>query len=263
MPELISVSKLRPIVAVVTGGTAGIGRACANALLAAGAAGVLLNGRNAARADLARAELQSTYPRAQIAISLGDAAQPVVAERIMADAIAAFGRIDLLVNSTGGNDLPRLLHQTPLEAIPGILERCLFAQLLCSRAALTHMREAKRGAIINIASDAAKLPTPGESLIGAAMAGIVMFTRGLAIEAKHDGIRANVVTPSLTGGTEHYEKIMADPFAGKLFSKAAQMAKLGLVDKDEIAELVVFLASPAAAKITGQAISITGGISAV
>ncbi|MFM0351481.1 SDR family NAD(P)-dependent oxidoreductase [Paraburkholderia sp. RL17-347-BIC-D] len=184
MPEPISVSKLRPIVAVVTGGTAGIGRACANALLAAGAAGVLLNGRNAERADLARTELQSTYPHAQIAVSLGDAAQPVVAERIMADAIAAFGRIDLLVNSTGGNDLPRLLHQTPLEAIPGILERCLFAQLLCSRAALTHMREAKRGAIINIASDAAKLPTPGESLIGAAMAGIVMFTRGLAIEAK-------------------------------------------------------------------------------
>jgi NAD(P)-dependent dehydrogenase (short-subunit alcohol dehydrogenase family) len=263
MPEPIFVSKLRPIVAVVTGGTAGIGHACAKAMLAAGAAGVLLNGRNAERADLARAELQSAFPHARIVVSLGDAAQPAVAERIMADAITAFGRIDVLVNSTGGNDLPRLLHQTPLDAIPGILERCLFAQLLCSRAALTHMREAKRGAIINIASDAAKLPTPGESVIGAAMAGIVMFTRGLAIEAKHDGIRANVVTPSLTGGTEHYEKIMADPFAGKLFGKAAQMAKLGLPDKDELAELVVFLASPAAAKITGQAISITGGISAV
>jgi 2-hydroxycyclohexanecarboxyl-CoA dehydrogenase len=254
---------LNQMMAVITGGTAGIGRACAEALLAAGASGVLINGRNAQRAEAARAELQQLFPEAIIALSLGDAAQPDIAQKIMADAITSLDRIDVLVNSTGGNDMPKLLHDIAVDEIPGILERCLFAQILCSRAALPYMRDAGRGAIINIASDAAKLPTPGESVIGAAMAGIVMFTRGLATEGKHNGVRANVVTPSLTGGTEHYDKIMADPFAGKLFSKAAKMAKLGLVDKHELAALVVFLASPAAAKITGQAISITGGISAV
>lgn len=250
-------------IAVVTGGTAGIGRACAEALLEAGATGVLINGRNASRAEAARAALHERFPDARIEVSLGDAAQPAVAGRVMQDAVDAFGRIDVLVNSTGGNDLPKLLHDIALDDIPGLFERCLYAQVLCSRAALTHMRAAKRGAIINIASDAAKLPTPGESVLGAAMAGIVMFTRGLAIEAKRDGIRANVVTPSLTSGTEHYEKIMADPFSSKLFGKAAQMAALGMVDKHELAGLVAFLASPAAAKITGQAISITGGISAL
>jgi NAD(P)-dependent dehydrogenase (short-subunit alcohol dehydrogenase family) len=67
----------------------------------------------------------------------------------------------------------------------------------------------------------------------------------------------------ITGGTELYGKEMADPFAGKLFAKAERMAALGVVNKDELAGLAVFLASPAAAKITGQAISMTGGISAL
>ena len=248
---------------VVTGGTAGIGRACADALLAAGAAAVLVNGRDAVRAERARAELQALFPDARIAVATGDVGRPEAARAVMQEAIDRFGRIDILVNSTGGNDIPRLLHETSLEEIPGILERGLLPQLLCCRAALPFMREAGRGAIVNIASDAAKLPTPGESVIGAAMAGIVMFTRALAIEGKRNGIRANVVTPSLTSGTQLYERIMADPFAGKIFGKASKLAALGVVNKEELAALVVFLASPAAAKITGQAISMTGGISAL
>ena len=248
---------------VVTGGTAGIGRACAEALLAAEATAVLLNGRDARRAEGARSELQGRFPGARIEISLGDVSDPKIAAAVMAHAKAKFGGIDVLVNSSGGNDVPKLLHDTALIDIPAILQRCLFAQILCSRAALPVMRDAGRGTIINIASDAAKLPTPGETVIGAAMAGIVMFTRALAVEGKRDGIRANVLTPSLTSGTEHYARVMADRFAGKMFAKASKMAALGVVTKEDLAGLVVFLASPAAAKITGQAISMTGGISAL
>jgi NAD(P)-dependent dehydrogenase (short-subunit alcohol dehydrogenase family) len=254
---------LNGAMAVVTGGTAGIGRACAEGLLGAGAGGVLINGRDAARAERARAEIAARFPGARVVVALGDVAQPGVAEAVMAAAMRELGRIDILVNSTGGNDLPRLLFRIPPAEIPGILERCLHAQLLCCAAALPHLRAGGGGAVVNIASDAGKIPTPGESVIGAAMAGIVMFTRALAVEGKRDGIRANVLTPSLTSGTEHYEKVMADPFAGKLFAKAAKMAALGVVDKTELAGLAVFLASPAAAKITGQAISMTGGISAL
>ena len=249
--------------AVITGGTAGIGRACAEALLAAGADGVLINGRDAGRAERARVAIQALFPRARVVVALGDVAKAGVAEAVMAEAMKRLGRIDVLVNSTGGNDLPRLLFRTPPAEIPGILERCLFAQILSCAAALPYMREAGGGVVINIASDAGKIPTPGESVIGAAMAGIVMFTRALAVEGKRDGIRANVLTPSLTSGTEHYDKVMADPFAGRLFAKAEKMAALGVVSKEELAGLAVFLASPAAAKITGQAISMTGGISAL
>ena len=67
----------------------------------------------------------------------------------------------------------------------------------------------------------------------------------------------------MTSGSEHFEKVMADPFASRMFAKAGKMAALGVVSKEELAGLVVFLASPAASKITGQAISMTGGISAL
>jgi 2-hydroxycyclohexanecarboxyl-CoA dehydrogenase len=72
-----------------------------------------------------------------------------------------------------------------------------------------------------------------------------------------------VLTPSIVGGTEFYERIMADPFAGKLFGKAVPKAELGLVNMTDLAEIAVFLASPAATKMTGQALSVTGGISAL
>lgn len=250
-------------VAVVTGGSAGIGLASARALLGAGLRALVINGRDPANAARARDELQATCPDAQVLAVPGDLSRPADAARVMQQAVDRFGRIDLLVNSTGGTDVPKLLHETALEDVPGILQRCLQPQLLSCRAALPHLRSQRAGCIVNIASDAAKLPTPGETVIGAAMAGIVMFTRALAVEGKRDGIRANVLTPSMTSGTRHFDAVMTDPFAGRMFEKARRMAALGVVDKDELAQLVVFLASPVAAKMTGQAISLTGGISAL
>jgi NAD(P)-dependent dehydrogenase (short-subunit alcohol dehydrogenase family) len=247
---------------LVTGGSAGIGLACAHALLQAGATRVAVNGRDRERVERARAELQARFPHAQIDAFAGDMGNADDAARVMRQFDERLGRIELLVNSTGGTDIPRLLHETPLDEVDGILRRCLLPQLHSCRAALPYLR-AGGGCVINIASDAAKLPTPGETVLGAAMAGIVMFTRALAVEGKREGIRANAVTPSLTTGTRHADAILADPFAGRVFAKATRLAQLGVVTKDELAGLVVFLASPAAAKITGQAISMTGGISAL
>lgn len=254
---------LQGLAAVVTGGSTGIGLACAHALLAAGADAVLLNGRDAARLEGARAQLQSSFSNARVLCSAGDMGRAPDAARVMAAAAEGLGRIDVLVNSTGGTDVPKLLHETPLDELAGILDRTLLPQLMSCRAALPYLRAAGKGCVINIASDAAKLPTPGESVIGASMAGIVMFTRTLAIEGRRNGIRANIVTPSMTSGTRHFEAVMADPFCARMFAKAEKLAALGVVTKDELAQLVVFLVSPAAAKITGQAISMNGGISAL
>src|SRR5699024_5961732 len=129
-------------------------------------------------------------------------------------------------------------------------------------AVLPYMREQKSGSIINIASDAAKVATPGESVLGAAMAAIVMFTRTVAVEAKRDGIRANAITPSLIANTATAERVLSDGFSKKLFEKAAQSAQLGVAEPEDLAELVMFLAGPGSAKLTGQAISVNGGISA-
>ena len=94
------------------------------------------------------------------------------------------------------------------------------------------------------------------------MAGIVMFTRTLAMEAKRDSVRVNVITPSLIEGTLTYDRVMRDGFSAKLFEKAARMAHLGLSQPEDLAHLIVFLSSPEACRITGQAISPNGGISA-
>jgi 2-hydroxycyclohexanecarboxyl-CoA dehydrogenase len=168
----------------------------------------------------------------------------------------------VLLNSTVGPAGPTLLHQIPIEDVEQILLAQLMGPLLMSRAALPYMRERGAGSIINVASDAGKLATPGESVIGAAMAGIIMFTRTLAIEAKRNGIRVNVLTPSLIDGTLTNARMMTQPFAVKLFEKARQAAGLGVAVAEDLAELVVFLAGPQAARITGQAISVNGGISA-
>jgi 2-hydroxycyclohexanecarboxyl-CoA dehydrogenase len=257
------VNQLQSFTAVVTGGTAGIGFACAQALLAAGVDAILINGRDAARAKDSQNSLAAEFPHARVLCAAGDMGRSADAARVMAVAHAGLGRIDVLVNSTGGTDIPKLLHETALEDIAGILNRTLLPQITSCRAALPYLRTAGRGCVINVASDAAKLPTTGESVIGASMAGIVMFTRTLAIEGRRNGIRANVITPSITTGTSHFDAVMADPFCARLFAKAKKIAALGVVTKDELAQLVVFLASPAASKITGQAISMNGGISAL
>jgi 2-hydroxycyclohexanecarboxyl-CoA dehydrogenase len=157
---------------------------------------------------------------------------------------------------------PALLHNTSIDDIQPILLGQIMGPLLMSRAVLPTMREAGGGVILNISSDAGKLATPGEAVIGAAMAGIVMFSRTLAIEAKRDGIRVNALTPSLIEGTLTNDRMMQDPFATKLFEKARGAANLGVVVPEDMADLIVFLSSPQAARITGQAISVNGGISA-
>lgn len=184
------------------------------------------------------------------------------ATSVCAAARAAFGGVDVLVSSTVGPFGPKLFHNIPAADIEQILVKQMMAPLLMSRLVWQGMRERGGGVIVNIASDAGKLTTPGESVIGAAMAGIIMFSRTLAIEGKRDGIRVNVLTPSIIEGTATYYQVMGDEFSGKLFGKALKMAQLGVAVPDDLAALIVFLASPQAAKLTGQAISVNGGISA-
>ena len=156
----------------------------------------------------------------------------------------AFGKVDLLVNTGGGTGMPELFHEMPLDGLTSGLDGLLRGIMLPCRAAVPHMMKRKRGVILNVASDAGKVETPGEAVIGAGMAGVMMFSRALALEAKRDNIRVNCLTPSIVRGTPLYDELMAHPFASKIFAKAEKMASLGVVEADELAQLAVFLASP-------------------
>ncbi|MGU9979789.1 SDR family NAD(P)-dependent oxidoreductase [Phreatobacter sp. HK31-P] len=249
--------------ALIFGGTAGIGLASARALLRAGLPRLVVSGRNSERGAAAQDDLSEMFPSADIRFMACDATRPTMIAPVVEAAVSGMGGIDILVSSAGGDPMPRLLHTIPLDdIIPTMMQICS-GIILPARAILPQMTRQGGGAIICLASDAAKVATPGETVIGAAMSAITMFCRGMAREAKRHGIRVNCLTPSIVGDTPLYAKLKADAFAGRLFGKAENMADLGIVTADDLAQAVVFLASPAAARMTGQTISITGGISAI
>jgi NAD(P)-dependent dehydrogenase (short-subunit alcohol dehydrogenase family) len=221
----------------------------------------VLLGRDAERGLRACELCRDRAPGANVEFIAVDATEPAAAVRAERTARSLLGAIDVLVNASGPTHLPRLLHKTPIEDVKAILEGLVLPPLHMTHAVLPAMRAQGSGLIVNIASDAAKVATPGETVIGAAMAAIVMFSRAAALEAKREGVRINVITPSLIANTPGSAWIASDPFAARLFEKAASLAHLGVAEPEDLAAMILFLATPAARRITGQAISINGGIS--
>jgi NAD(P)-dependent dehydrogenase (short-subunit alcohol dehydrogenase family) len=246
---------------VILGGTAGVGLETAAQFAERGARVVLL-GRNAQRGAAACAVCRERAPGATVEFIALDATDPGAAVRAEQTVRSRLGAIDVLVNTTGPSKPPRLLHLTPIDDVRTILDGLILPPLHMTHAVLPAMREQRGGSIITVASDAAKIATPGETLIGAAMAAIVMFSRAAALEAKREGVRINLLTPSLIANTPGSAMIFGDPFSATMFEKAAGMAHLGVAEPEDLAAMALFLASPAARRITGQAISINGGISA-
>ncbi len=231
----------------VLGGTAGVGLETASQFAEQGARVVLL-GRDHERGAAASEKIRL---RAPLALTV----------RAEKECRSVLGSIDVLVNTTGPSDHQRLLHTIPIQSIRQRINEIILPPLHMTHTALPATRGNGSGSIINVASDAAKVGTPGEALIGAAMAAIVMYSKAAALEAKREGVRINVLTPSLIADTPGAALIGSDPFSAKLFEKAAAMAHLGVASPADLAAMTLFLASAAASRITGQAISINGGIS--
>ena len=246
---------------LAVGGTSGVGLATAVRFAELGAS-IVLVGRDAGRGERAIATVKEAAADTQVLFVSADSNVPEQATKVVEQAEARFGKVDVLLVSTASAALPGLLHDTPIGEIGSILVEQTLAPLVMSRAVIDGMRARGSGCIINVASDAAKVATPGETILGAAMAAITMFSKSLAMEVKRDGVRVNVLSPSLIVGTPVYDKLMADPFSSRLFGKATKLASLGLARAADLAEACVYLAGPAGARITGVALSINGGISA-
>lgn len=246
--------------ALVVGGSSGVGLATARRLAAQGVTKIAIAARSVERGEAAAASLASDGVQSRFFAC--DANDPSSAVQLVAAVEKAYGTVDLLVVSTAAAVLPRLLGDIEPGEISRILVEQAAAPMVMSRAVLPGMRARRNGSIVVVASDAAKSATPGETVIGAAMAAITMFARAMAMEVKRDNIRVNIVTPSLISGTPIYDRLMEDEFSARLFGKAAKLASLGVADADDVAATIAFLCSSDAARITGQAISVNGGISA-
>jgi NAD(P)-dependent dehydrogenase (short-subunit alcohol dehydrogenase family) len=249
-------------VALVTGSTSGVGKATARTLGQAGCAHVVINGRRVETGARVLAELTEAVPSTTFHFVSADMNRLDEIAALFAKTEELCGGLDVFVHSGyGGGGVPDLFDNMTPEMSEKVIMGVYLSLVRCCHYAVPLLKKRGRGAIVGVASDAAKVPTPGESVHGGALAGSMMFLRGLAREMGRHKIRANGVTPSLIGETENYDKVMAGGYAQKLFQKIEKRATLGLPVPQDLANLITFLASPLADKISGQVVSCNGGIS--
>lgn len=251
--------KLEGKVAMVTGGSEGIGKACA-LKLATNGADIVIADRNVEQGKKAAAEIQALGRRATFQeVNLWE--YPSVKD-MAHRAIAEMGKIDICVACGASTpQYAKLFHeQDPLTDYVGCLNSQQFARLYTIRALLDHMREQNYGKIVIITSDAGRVATPRESLIGSAAAGLVTITKVLAGEFARWNIRVNCLSLTLIENTPAQKGVEAT-MAAHIFKKARERARLGIPTAEDVASAALFFALPESDRITGQILSVNGGLS--
>ncbi len=237
-------------VAVITGGSRGIGKAIALALAAEGAAVVV----NYAASSQAAEEIVATITgEGGKAIALqADVSQPEQVDALVKATLDQFGRIDVWVNNAGITR-DTLLLRMKLEDWQAVINLNLTGVFLGTKAASKVMLKQRSGRIINIASVAGQMGNPGQANYSAAKAGVIGFTKTVAKEVASRGITVNAIAPGFIT-TDMTEGLAADEIL-----KLIPLGRYG--NPEEVAGAARFLAAdPAAAYITGQTLNVDGGM---
>ena len=244
-------------VAVVTGGAGGIGAAICRRFAAEGAAVAVFDINLQAAGEVA-AQIQAAGGRAR-AVAVDLTSQDSVNQAV-AQAENQLGAIDLLVNNAGWDKFEYFLKTDPA-LWQKIVAINLFGPLHMHHAVARGMAERGRGRIVNIASDAARIGSSGEAVYAYCKGGLVAFSKTLARELARHQINVNVVCPGPTE-TPMLDDICGDEGGGEklrtAFTRAVPFGRLGR--PEDIPGMVVFLCSDDAAFITGQVISVSGGL---
>jgi len=236
---------------VVTGGASGIGKATALEMARAGGRVIVADlneeGGAAAQREAEAAGLKLEYLKL-------DLTSPESIDRFAAQALERYGRVDVLVNSAGWGKIQPFVDNTP-EFWDRVLAVNLTGPVRLTQRLLPKMMETRAGKIVNVSSDAGRVGSLGETMYSAAKGGMIAFTKSLAREAARGGVNVNCVCP----GPTDTPLLQAVPEKFReAFVKAIPFRRVG--KPQEVADAILFFATPASDYVTGQVLSVSGGL---
>ena len=246
--------KLQGMTAIVAGGGRGIGRALVLALAREGAQIAVADilGENA---ETVKREVEAGGGKA-LAFQV-DLTNRAEVNRMVEGVLAATGRLDILVNNAGWDKLEPFLDSAE-ETWEKVLAVNFKSVLYACKAALPAMVAQNKGKIISISSDAGRVGSSGEAVYAGAKAAIIAFSKSLAREVARYQINVNVVCPGLTEAPLLEKSREEAPKVIEAITRSIPLRRTGT--PEDIAEAVLFLASPASDYITGQTLSVSGGL---
>ena len=244
---------LKERVAIVTGGGTGIGRAIALELAELGA-DVVVASRDPQHLEPTADEIRALGCRA-LAIPT-DIRIPAQVEALAEQTVAHLGKIDIHVNNAGGQ-YPGPAEELSVEGWRSVIDLNLNGTFYCSQAIARHMMRTGGGAIVNIVANFGRRAAPGLAHSAAARAAVINLTQTLALEWAKYSIRVNAVAPGVVMTEGALSEMLISPDAIESIERAIPLKRLGT--PEDIAHLVIFLVSDAAAYITGETIAADGG----
>jgi 3-oxoacyl-[acyl-carrier protein] reductase len=255
--------ELKDKVAIVGGASKGLGRACAESLAQEGAK-VAICSRSQPDLETAAKEIRGATG-ADVMVFAGDLDRHDTIRDLIAATTARFGRLDIMVNNSGGPPLARA-HNATEEQWATAVQRSLLFFARMSREAVPHLKRQGGGRIINILASTVYQPIPNLALSGVTRMGVVAFAKSLADEVGRDGILVNNVCPGsilserMLSNVTARAKELGITVEQALAQRAAETAVGRIGEPKELAHLVAFLASGKSSYITGTTILVDGGL---